>query len=300
MKPRVLFIGCVDFSRALLKRILENRMVEICGVVTKKRSPFNSDHCDLSRTVEGLGIPVLLTEHGDQKEILSCIERTAPQAIYCFGWSHLLGPALLSAAPLGCVGYHPALLPFNRGRHPVIWALALGLPKTGSTFFRMDEGADTGDVLSQRVVAIDEEDDASSLYRKLQTVAERQTEEIDTMIASGVLRGTPQASEAGNTWRKRNKSDGLIDFRMPSAGIRNLIRALRPPYPGAHLEYNGEEYVVGRADILSDCFDSAEYAEPGKILEIRGNTIIVKSGDGIVALSEHTLPDTLCKGEYFV
>ncbi len=62
-----------------------------------------------------------------------------------------------------------------------------------------------------------------------------------------------------------------------------MIRALRPPYPGAHLEYNGEEYVVGRADVLSDCFDGAEYAEPGKILEIWRNTIIVKSGDGIVA-----------------
>lgn len=300
MKRKVLFIGCVDFSRALLKRILENRVVEICGVITKKRSPFNSDHYDLSRTVEGHCIPLLFTEQGDQKEILSFIERTKPEAIYCFGWSHLLGPALISATPLGCVGYHPALLPFNRGRHPIIWALALGLLKTGSTFFRMNEGADTGDILSQRTVDIDEEDDASCLYRKLQTVAECQTEEIDAMVASGVLKGIPQPLRAGNSWRKRKKSDGRIDFRMPSTGIRNLIRALRPPYPGAYLEYNGEEYIIGKADFLSDGFDGAEYAEPGKILEVRGNTIIVKSGDGLLALSEHTLPDTLRKGEYFV
>ena len=51
---------------------------------------------------------------------------------------------------MGILGYHPSLLPFNRGRHPIIWALALGLKETGSTFFFMDENADTGDIVSQK------------------------------------------------------------------------------------------------------------------------------------------------------
>ncbi len=172
MKPRVLFIGCVDFSRALLKRILESRVVEICGVVTKKRSPFNSDHCDLSRTVEGLGIPVLFTEHGDQKEILLYRTHSPPKRSTVSAGRTCSGTALLSATPLGCVGYHPAVAPLQSGKAPCHLGAGVGPSQTGTPFFRMDKGADTGDVLSQRVVAIDEEDNASSLYRKLQTVAE--------------------------------------------------------------------------------------------------------------------------------
>ena len=78
---------------------------------------------------------------------------------------------MLTLPSLGLVGYHPALLPQNRGRHPIIWALALGLEETGSTFFFMDEGADTGDILSQRRVPITPEDDAGTLYDKLTTTA---------------------------------------------------------------------------------------------------------------------------------
>ena len=64
--------------------------------------------------------------------------------------------------------FSPGLTPQNRGRHPIIWTLALGLCETGSTFFFMDEGADSGDILSQKKITILPEDNAGSLYQKLQ------------------------------------------------------------------------------------------------------------------------------------
>ena len=72
---------------------------------------------------------------------------------------------------MGIVGYHPAALPSNRGRHPLIWALVLGLTETASTFFFMDEGADSGDILDQRPVSILPSDDAKSLYERISQVA---------------------------------------------------------------------------------------------------------------------------------
>ena len=68
---------------------------------------------------------------------------------------------------MGVIGYHPAALPKNRGRHPLIWALVLGLKKTASSFFIMDERADSGDVISQEEIIINDDDDASSLYAKM-------------------------------------------------------------------------------------------------------------------------------------
>ena len=76
------------------------------------------------------------------------------------------------------MGYHPASLPENRGRHPIIWALALGLKKSASTFFFMEEGADDGDILSQKEFEILYEDDAKSLYEKVTDMALNQIEDF--------------------------------------------------------------------------------------------------------------------------
>jgi methionyl-tRNA formyltransferase len=67
---------------------------------------------------------------------------------------------------MGVAGYHPTKLPMNRGRHPLIWALALRLKNSVSTFFFMNEGADSGDILSQVDFKILYQDDAQSLYDK--------------------------------------------------------------------------------------------------------------------------------------
>ena len=66
-----------------------------------------------------------------------------------------MGNRILDLAPLGIIGFHPAALPRNRGRHPIVWALVLGLEETASTFFFMDKGADTGDILSQEKIKTD-------------------------------------------------------------------------------------------------------------------------------------------------
>jgi methionyl-tRNA formyltransferase len=90
----------------------------------------------------------------------------------------LIKKELLELAPMGIVGYHPAKLPENRGRHPLIWALFLGMKQSASTFFFMDEGADSGDILSQVDFEILENDDARSLYNKVIDIALLQIEDF--------------------------------------------------------------------------------------------------------------------------
>ena len=70
----------------------------------------------------------------NEAEQISFITEKSPDVIYCFGWSHILSKKILKLPPYGVVGFHPAELPNNRGRHPIVWALFLGLKKTASTF----------------------------------------------------------------------------------------------------------------------------------------------------------------------
>ena len=61
-----------------------------------------------------------------------------PDLIFCMNWNNLLKKNILKSSK-GVIGYHPSDLPLNRGRHPIIWSIALGLKKIGSTFYFMDK-----------------------------------------------------------------------------------------------------------------------------------------------------------------
>ena len=191
-------------------------------LLPKNHQPFNSDFTDLKPIAKLNGIPSLYANNINSAETLLWIRKFKPDILMCFGWSNLIKKEVLEVAPMGVVGFHPALLPNNRGRHPLIWAKALGLDKSGNTFFFMDEGADTGDILSQKSFKINKEDDASSLYKKMVDLAMIQIPEFYDQLKSGNFPRIPQDKNAGNTWRKRSIKDGLIDFRLSTKQICNL------------------------------------------------------------------------------
>jgi len=293
---RIAFIGCVHFSANMLSMLLEHPDAEIVGLVTRGGSSFNSDYEDLRALTKQTDIPVFLDENNrGQPRMAAWLRDRRPDVIYCLGWSYLLSAEVLAVPPLGVVGYHPAELPQNRGRHPIIWALALGLEQTASTFFLMDEAADSGDILSQVPVGIDSDDEAGDLYQKLCDTALEQLRTLTTELATGQAKGTPQDHSRANYWRKRSTLDGCIDWRMPAVGVHNLIRSLAHPYPGAHCNHDGKEVKIWRARPHNT---APANIEPGKILRVREGRILVKCGDGAVELIEHEFDPTPPEGGY--
>lgn len=292
---RLAFIGCVHFSAAALDALLRHADVELVGVVTRNQSAFNADFQDLQPLAQRAGCPVFASDGTDQAAMTAWLRELHPDVIYCLGWSQLLSAELLTLPPLGVVGYHPAALPQNRGRHPIIWALALGLEQTASTFFLMDEGADSGAILSQQPVPISATEDAASLYHKLIDTALPQLRDLTTALAAGKARPIPQDHTRANYWRKRSAADGRIDWRMPASGIHNLVRALTRPYPGAHCEYQGQPVKVWRTQPLAAADANLE---PGKVLRVHGGRIRVKCGDAAVELLEHGFDPLPAEGSY--
>ena len=285
---KIFFIGCVEFSKELLSSIIDLPKIKVVGIATKESSKFNSDHYDISKVGNLYDVPFKYIKDINESKTYDWIYSLSPDIIFCFGWPSLLKQNILSIPKLGVVGYHPSELPLNRGRHPIIWALVLGLKKTGSTFFLMNEGADTGDIISQKTIKIKKNDDAESLYGKLIDISKKQLKEIISDLKNDSLVITPQIMQ-GNFWRKREKRDGLIDWRMSSENIYNLIRGLSRPYVGAHFEYNGKEIKVWKSQI---CKTNKSNFEPGKVLKILDNGIItVKTGDGSIDIIEHELQD---------
>lgn len=292
---KIAFIGCVKLSYDAFNHLLPNEVVELVGVVTKKKSPLNSDFCSLEPLAKKANISCFLADGKKLSEVANFLKALKPDVIYCFGWSHIIKKEILDIPALGVVGYHPAALPKNRGRHPIIWALALGLSETASTFFFMDEGIDSGDIISQKTVAISKSSNSSTLYEKLTSVALKQIDVFTDQLSSGKFVRLPQDNSQSNYWRKRSKKDGEIDWRMSAQSIYNLIRALTRPYVGAHCLYEGKEIKIWAAALRKEKFPNIE---PGKVIKVVDSRVLVKCGDGVLELLEHEFELILDKGTY--
>ena len=279
---KVLYIGCVTSSFEFLKSIFQYTEAELVGGVTKINSNYNADHHSLHNFCEDHGIDWI--DYRDNEQLIQYIHEKSPDIIYCFGWSHLLPEEVYSIPKLGAVGYHPTLLPKNRGRHPIIWTIALGLKETGSTFFKLTETPDAGDILSQRRVQLNEFVTANSLYEKLITLGKEQVVELTNQLIEGSVIPIPQDESKATYWRKRGKRDGLIDWRMSSITIINLVNALTKPYVGAHFEYQGKDVIVWRAEQLTG--NEFGNIEPGKIFSADVNEFTVKTSDGYIKIVE--------------
>lgn len=276
---RIIFIGTVLLSESLLLKLLELK-VNIVGVVTKPSSSFNNDYADIGKIALKSKIPLLNTFNINSLESILWMKNKAPDYIFCFGWSQLLRKDVLEIPTKNVIGYHPSLLPNNKGRHPLIWAKVLGLKKTGSTFFVMDEGIDSGRIVSQKEFEITFEDDANSLYNKMIQIAKSQIIYISNNLNDLYSISIPQLSE-GNTWRKRSIIDGQIDFRMNTNLICNLVRGITHPYFGSHFLYNNQIIKVWEVCPYPYFNDNDE---PGKILFVNENSIVVKTGDSAIEL----------------
>lgn len=289
---KIFFIGSVIFSANALRELIAMHS-DVVGVYTLKRSEFNSDHQDLTSIAEQAGIPSRFDPDLHSPESLDWIKKLNPDVIFCFGWSRLIREPLLSLPPLGVIGFHPAALPANRGRHPLIWALVLGLTETASTFFIMDKGADSGDIISQEKVSIDLSDNAYSLYARITDIAMEQLRDFVPRLANGNIKPQPQDHCQANVWRKRGPADGRIDWRMAASSIHNLVRGLTRPYIGAHFDYNSQVIRVWQTEIEPNV--TANF-EPGKVLSVHKNTLLVKAGMGAIRLIDYDpiIPVTSC------
>lgn len=295
---KVAFIGCVQFSYSALTLLLKDSNVEICGIITRKASSFNTDFADVGGLGEENNIPILYVDGGPKDAQGQFLRDINPDIIYCFGWSYLLPQEILDIPPMGVVGFHPAALPKNRGRHPLIWALVLGLEETGVTFFMMDEGADSGPIVSQEIIPIAAEDAAESLYEKVTTAALSQISGFTKSFAKGTMTPVPQDHSQSSYWRKRSRVDGKIDWRMSAKSIHDLVRALTRPYPGAETSYGEQNICIWKVRVSQEENPNIANIEPGKVLDVDQNIISVKCGNGVIQILEHDFDPLPNQGEY--
>jgi len=286
---RIVFIGAVEFSKHCLIEIIKNDgNVVAVFTIEKNKSTQHSDYTNLSEVASQYEIAVHGVKNINDPESVSQILALKPDVIFVFGWSQLISEQILDIPALGCIGTHPALLPKNRGRHPIIWSLVEGLKESGLSFFYIDEGTDSGDILWQRPFPISLEDDAGAVYDKIKVLASEAIKEFLPQLKQGTAPRIPQDHSKASYWLKRTEKNGEIYWASQTMKTYNLIRALAHPYVGAHTYLNGEKIIIWRSKLQQNSLPSEAISlQPGTIFSLSDKEFDIRTGDGYLTVTEY-------------
>jgi methionyl-tRNA formyltransferase len=225
------------------------------------------------------GVPVHTPEKVDA-DAASIVGGLKPAVIYSFYYRYLIPESVLGFAPLGAYNLHGSLLPAYRGRAPVNWMIVNGEREAGVTLHHMVARADAGDIVGQRAVAIDDSDNALTLYRKLVPAGVELIREMHPKIVAGTAPRQKMDIAKGSYFGRRKPEDGRIDWRWPARRIFNLVRAVAHPYPGAFCFVGERKLMVWEAKIGAE---TGTAGAPGRVMrETADGAIEVAAGEGSV------------------
>ncbi len=236
-------------------------------------------------TAAKYGIPVFQPNRLRDEEVVRQIKSLQPDLIITAAYGKILPASVLEIPEYGCLNVHGSVLPGYRGAAPIQWAILKGERETGVTIMRMDEGMDTGPVLSGAVCPIGHDENAPELTKRL---AELGAELLVNTIP-GYLDGTilliPQDHERATYAPPITREQGRIDWTDSAESIHNRIRAL-VEWPGAYTGYKGKRMKIYCSDLPENIDElilsyRATYGEPdpGRLICARKGILAVMCGD---------------------
>jgi len=222
-------------------------------------------------------IPAYFITKENEAAEFARMQAIAPDFIFSLYYRSLIGNNILNLAKKGAYNIHGSMLPHYRGRAPVNWVLVNGETKTGVTLHHMVAKADAGDIVAQLPVEIAYEDTAYTLQRKLLKAATEIFKTQFPLIAQGKAARIKQDISQGKYYGRRTPADGQIDWTKPAETVRNLIRAVTAPYPGAFTFLDERKLMIWEASV-----DATAKGTPGTIISTMPLTIACGQGAIIV------------------
>ncbi|MBP1696355.1 MAG: bifunctional UDP-glucuronic acid oxidase/UDP-4-amino-4-deoxy-L-arabinose formyltransferase [Deltaproteobacteria bacterium] len=221
-------IGCVGI-KALLKHSFE-----IVAVFTHQDNPQETIWFDsVAELASELRIPVFGPTDINHPLWVEKIKELRPDILFSFYYRNLIHRPILDIPKAGCLNLHGSLLPRYRGRAPINWVLVNGETETGVTLHYMTPRADDGDIVAQERIGISDDDTALTLHRKVTEAAEKLLNEMLSHLQDGTAPRIPQDHRKATYFGGRRPADGEIEWIKTAREVRNLVRAVMKPFPGA-------------------------------------------------------------------
>ena len=257
MNTRIVFMGSPDFALPALQALYEH--YQVVGVVTQPDRPAGRGRqpqaSPVKQAAQALGLEVYQPVSLRKPEVLAQLSAWAPDLIVVAAFGQILPKAVLDLPPKGSLNVHASLLPHWRGASPIQAAIAAGDDHSGVTIMLMDEGLDTGPILSQRSVPLPFGITGSQLSKQLAELGARTLIEILPSYLDGMVAPLPQNENEATYAPMLKKSDGLLDFNRTALELTRKVNAYQP-WPGTYFNFNNRQLKVLAAH-PHDTFDSS-------------------------------------------
>lgn len=243
MKKKIAFATCVKLGLSCIEEIYRvGGSLDLLITLKDEKAKNKSGRVYLDGIATEHNAPLLKIDNINDQEVLSALKELQIDWLFIIGWSQIAKKDVLETPTHGCIGMHPTLLPVGRGRAAIPWAIIKGLDETGVTMFKLDEGVDTGDIVGQGVIKLDQNTTATELYQKVDDMHIALIAKYWEDIVNNNITLTTQNDADATEWHGRKPEDGEILSSMTIDEADKLVRAVTHPYPGAF--YKDEDKTI--------------------------------------------------------
>ncbi len=279
---RVAFFGTPDFAVPFLSALLADPQFEIVSVVTRPDEEAGRGRALTAppTKVAALtsGIPVFQPETLRSNEALVELAGMNADVFVVFAYGRIIPKDVLNLPRLGCVNVHPSLLPKYRGPTPMQSAIRNGDATTGITMMMLDEGMDTGALLSFVNIGLDENETLETLTKKVEEQGPPLLIETIRRLAAGDITPMPQDESLATVCKLLARDDGRMNWTLPSVEIERMVRAFKG-WPGTWTTWNGSRLKIHEVAIA----DFRDDLPPGTV-SIKNNRLFVDCSDGTLEI----------------
>ncbi len=277
----IVYLGTPDFAVKPLQALIDNGF-NVIAVVTNKDKPVGRKQILTAPPVKSLalqkGIPVYQYDK-IRIEGVQDLKKLNPDIMVTCAFGQILSEEILDIPKFGVLNIHASLLPKYRGASPIHYALLNGEKVTGITVMKTEIGIDTGDILLQKELHINDGETCGELFDRLSDLGSNCIIEALNMVKTGSAVYVSQDSENATITKIIKKQDALIDWSKTAEEVVNQIRAFNPA-PVAFTIANGVPFKIYSAEVSS--IDGNFKA--GQVVCADKNTLTVGCGKGAVNL----------------
>ena len=274
-KDRIVFWGTPDISKNILEFLLTK--YNIVGVVTQPDRPYGRKRILTPTPVKRYAIEKnisLLTPSVFDNDFVEKLKEMNADIFIVVAYGRIIPLSILKIANIVPLNIHYSLLPEFRGPSPITYVLWQNKKKTGISIIEMNDRMDAGDILYQRSMSIDIEDDYDSLERKLTELAKSSIEEVMDNLKKYIKKKVAQDDKKATYTELLNRDCSLVNWFDTSQNIYSKIRAFSD-WPQAYSFLNGREIKILESEIVK-----CENGFPGEVTDVRKRYFIVRTIDG--------------------
>ena len=281
---RLLFIGTSPFAVPTLERVSDSSAHDILAVVTQPDRPHGRGGRVTASPVKvaalNLSLPLYQPEKVRAREFVQKVCELAPDIVIVAAFGQIIPQRILDIPPLGCLNVHGSLLPRWRGAAPMQYALMAGDAETGVTTMQMDAGLDTGDILQQVILPLDDIENLGVLETRLADLGADLLMKTLDALAHGNCPRIPQDAQRVTLAPSLPPDIGHLDWTRSAEELHNLVRGVTPK-PGAYTFWHGT-----RLKVLRTRWVEVRTNAPGVIEKVGGHGITVSTSKGALLLQE--------------